>query len=155
MHNDYRKCDEGYNRGDKFHYSLRRFYKSALSLSCALKDRKVRDVTDCCGVVYQLTCDCGTKYIGHTARKISTRIKEHQMAASKNKANHSAIADHWMRTGHKLNSDSVSVLDRDGNDHRRRIKETLHILKNHSHIVDQNIGSVPINDIWKLSFDLF
>ena len=30
-----------------------------------------------CGVVYQITCECGEHYVGETSRSMGTRFKEH------------------------------------------------------------------------------
>ncbi|XP_015119538.1 uncharacterized protein LOC107042849 [Diachasma alloeum] len=49
---------------------------------------------------YKIPCSCGKVYIDETGRRISTRIKEHQRCAQNGHISQSALAEHWMDTGH-------------------------------------------------------
>ena len=44
----------------------------------------------------------------------------------------SAMAEHSHSLDHRINFDKFCVIDREKNWHRRRIKESIHILKNDS-----------------------
>ena len=78
------------------------------------------------GVVYQLTCSCGQKYIGQTKRNLITRFNEHRTCQS------SEVCRHLMENPkHPVNFDSPIILDRNNYSTKLRIKETLHIAKRH------------------------
>ena len=74
------------------------------------------------GVVYQLTCqDCQETYIGETGRPLKTRIDEHR------KLPNSALHEHQDNTGHKINWQSLRILDTEQHQYKRKIKEALYI----------------------------
>ena len=76
------------------------------------------------GVVYQLTCSCGKKYIGQTKRNLITRLNEDRTCQS------SEVCRHLMENSeHTVNFDSPIILDRSNYTTKLRIKETLHIAK--------------------------
>ena len=76
------------------------------------------------GVVYQLTCSCGQKYIGQTKRNLITRLNEHRTRQS------SEVCRHLMENSkYTVNFDSPIILDRSNYSTKLRIKETLHIAK--------------------------
>lgn len=65
-------------------------------------------------VVYQFTCTCGARYLGHTTRRLSKRIAEHCPASLRHgtiKNVHSSILEHLINTGHHvLTDDAFKVL---------------------------------------------
>jgi hypothetical protein len=89
----------------------------------------VKNVLDRSLVVYSLKCgNCNDEYIGKTERLLGYRIKEHSSNAIGNK---SACKLHERaNTGHFINYDQVKILDGADTNHKLRIKELLHILKN-------------------------
>ena len=73
------------------------------------KDR-IPDMTQS-HVVYRIPCNCGKFYIGETARRLETRVKEHKGACEKGMTERSAIAEHawiehhpiaWKEAGKRL-----------------------------------------------------
>ena len=46
------------------------------------------------GVVYEIPCSCGPKYIGETKRGLETCLKEHQAATRRGETEKSAITEH-------------------------------------------------------------
>ena len=77
-----------------------------------------------CGVIYQVDCPrCDEFYIGETERTLGTRLKEHQTASDKP----TAVREHTERTGHQVQDKDISVLDREDQWHRRRIREAVRI----------------------------
>ena len=70
------------------------------------------------GVVYQLTCSCGQKYIGQTRRNLITRLNEHRTRQS------SEVCRHLMENlKHTVNFDSPIILDRSNYSTKLRLKE--------------------------------
>ena len=95
------------------------------------------------GVVNQLTCSCGQKYIGQTKQNLITRLNEHQTRQSSEVCRH--LIENPKRT---VNFDSPIILDRSSYSTKLRIKETLHIAKRQPQL--------PVNvDSQSLSLFLF
>ena len=90
------------------------------------KDRRPRLETS---GVYKIPCSCGKAYIGETGRKISTRIKEHQRCAKYGHFTQSALAEHWMETGHSVQYDKATMLAPSQGYFARKHREALEILK--------------------------
>ena len=86
------------------------------------KDRQ--SVLQSVGVVYQLTCSCGQKYIGQTKQNLITRLKEHRTRQS------SEVSRHLMENPkYAVNFHSPINLERNNHCIKSRIKETLHVAK--------------------------
>ena len=55
------------------------------------------------GVVYRVPCaSCQCCYIGQTGRTLSCRFKEHKSAVNNQDVASSALAEHWLDTGHAV-----------------------------------------------------
>ena len=79
------------------------------------------------GVVYEITCSCGGKYIGQTKRNLLTRLAEHRPAM----AGKSDVADHLHENpDHIMDFNNPKVLARDSNYRKLLIKETLFMQQN-------------------------
>ena len=63
------------------------------------------------------------RYIGETARAMSTRLKEHLNP----KATVSAVADHCLEQGHNIKKENVKIIAREAHLWRRKIKESIEI----------------------------
>ena len=97
-------------------------YNTIKSLLVHPKD-KTPDMNKC-GVVYEIACpECDEKYIGETARAMSTRLKEHL----KPKAILSAVAEHCLDQGHNIKKENVKIIAREDHLWRRKIKESIEI----------------------------
>ena len=74
------------------------------------------------GVVYELKCSCGQKYIGQTRRNLITRLKEHNPA----KNGSSDVADHlYSNPNHSIDFKNPKILAKDEYLNKLLIKETL------------------------------
>jgi hypothetical protein len=77
-----------------------------------------------CGVIYKIQCPgCPETYIGETGRALATRMKEH----TKKSAPFTAIGEHCNITKHDISAESVSVIARESNLWRRKIRESIEI----------------------------
>ena len=125
---------------------------------------KVAD-TEKCGVVYHVPClSCPQVYIGETGRKMKVRIEEHRKETEKVTSTRktrstsvsedtstfkSAISIHAREKNHLMNFDDVSVLDREDNWIRRRVKESMHVRKLRPEIpMNQDDGGYELSHVW-------
>ena len=77
------------------------------------------------GVVYKLTCSCGSSYIGQTRRNLINRLKEHSSSDK------SEVYRHLMdNPDHKLDFTKPNILSSSGDSARLLILESLFIQKN-------------------------
>lgn len=59
--------------------------------------------------VYQITCQCGKKYVGQTGRKVEVRVKEHFSNARLMKSGSSSLSDHLIESQHDPSSCEVEL----------------------------------------------
>ena len=52
----------------------------------------------------------GIPYIGETSRSVNVRMSEHKRAARLKHPNQSAVAEHILKTGHKIDLDETQTL---------------------------------------------
>ena len=79
------------------------------------------------GVVYEIPCSCGQRYIGETKRALGTRLKEHQAATRRGQTEKSAIAEHAWSQHHQPLWEETRILDQADNNTILLIKEAIHI----------------------------
>ena len=97
-------------------------------------------------IVYKIPCnDCEAVYIGETKRSFKQRSSEHQRAVRNGDTDKNEIADHCWKENHQMNWKGKSVIDRERNIYARKIKETIHSIKDNKHI---NSISYQLPDIW-------
>ena len=100
-------------------------------------------------VVYSYQCgtiDCWEEYISETSRTLGKHYKEHLRELS-------PIQAHSQLTGHQLSPDNFNILDREGQDLTRLIKESFYIRVNNP-TLNRNIGKFQLNHIWdRVLFD--
>ena len=83
-----------------------------------IKD-KIKNET--CGV-YKLTCECKKVYIGETGRSVMVRMNEHERATRLKHPNQSVVAEHILKTGHKIDLDEAQALHIEDNYWKIKIK---------------------------------
>ncbi|XP_024882522.1 uncharacterized protein LOC112461499 [Temnothorax curvispinosus] len=103
--------------------------------------------------VYKIPCSCGKVYIGETGRKISTRIKEHQRCTKYGHFSQSALAEHWMETGHSVQYDKTTMLAPSQGYFARKHRESLEIFK-HPDNLNRDKG-YQTNPIWHTVLPVF
>ena len=67
------------------------------------------------------------RYIGETARRLGTRIKEHQDACAQGEQEKSTIADHAWSEQHLIHWKKTLVIDQARSREELLLKEALHI----------------------------
>lgn len=101
-------------------------YKTVRDLFTHKKD-KIEDKYHS-NIVYNIQCDeCNKCYIGETERHKEVRMTEH--TKSLGKEIQTAVVDHHAKTGHSFQFKTAKTIDREANTQKRRILESLHILK--------------------------
>ncbi|GAA48073.1 hypothetical protein CLF_101146 [Clonorchis sinensis] len=124
-----------------------------------LRDRLPANRTRDC--VYKIKCsDCIKVYIGQTARELHTRIGEHKRKINKPPRNadeyraslkDSAIAEHALDTGHKIDLENVEVLRRGlRSTSQRLMAEAVEIAK---HPSVNRIEGVELARVWRTVLD--
>ena len=95
------------------------------------------------GSVYRLACTaCSWCYVGETGRPIAERMKEHKRMVRELDVDRSEVARHAAESGHALDFQHVSVLDKEERWRRRVIKEALWSKKlQSSNSVKHSLGS--------------
>jgi len=97
-----------------------------------LKDK--RNVSDKCGVIYEIECnDCNKVYIGETGKELHKRIREHQLAVRR-QDNLSALYHHIQETGHTVNWENPSILAQENSSYKRKILESMYSHNNRNRI---------------------
>jgi len=79
--------------------------------------------------VYKIDCSCGKSYIGETGRSLQTRLKEHGTDIRNGRSRTSALAEHSSKTKHHICLESASIIAREEQPQRRKIREALEIFK--------------------------
>ena len=89
------------------------------------------------------------KYIGDTSRLLRQRIKEHVSSIYGNKLV-SALSIHVIDNKHSFDFEGVRILDYEMNWTKRKIKESLYILKNIDECVNFKMDSENISECYSL-----
>jgi hypothetical protein len=76
-------------------------------------------------VVYRIPCECGEIYVGQTGGSIEARCKEHLRHIRLEQPEKSAVAEHSINTGHRIDFSSTSVLDKAAGYMDRLMKEAI------------------------------
>ena len=82
----------------------------------------------CLGSVYRIECgqhNCGFSYVGESSRPIDKRKSEHVRMIRELDVDRSELAKHVATSGHRIDIDSLSVVDRERSWKRRIVKESL------------------------------
>jgi hypothetical protein len=60
--------------------------------------------------IYCIPCECSKVYVGQTGRTIKARLKQHKRHVCLNQLEKSAVAEHSIKTSHRIDFDSTSKL---------------------------------------------
>ena len=116
-------------------------------LLCKPKDRVATE--DKNNIVYEIDCsNCEAVYFGESKRSLKLRSDEHKRSVRNCDCDKNEIAKHCWEADHNFNWDQKKVIDRESRLIPRKIKETMHSLKNPNHI---NKISSMLPEIWLLN----
>jgi hypothetical protein len=80
--------------------------------------------------VYRIPCECGEVYVGQTGRSIEARCKERQRHIRLERPEKSAVAEHSINTGRRIDSSGTYILDTAAGYRNRLVKEAIEIRLN-------------------------
>ena len=133
-------------------------FRSGRSLSSILTSRnKPKLPRNSYPGVYRQPCECLSRYIGHTGKKVSTRGLEHEKAVFQGNWNHSALSAHTKDCHKGIVWEEFCTLSTEPNYYRRAIMEALEIQReevcnpNHK-IINDRAGLYVTTDTWKPFF---
>ncbi|MBV2145233.1 MAG: GIY-YIG nuclease family protein, partial [Wolbachia endosymbiont of Pissodes strobi] len=97
--------------------------------------------------VYSISCGtCNKTYVGQTNRRISARLEEHKLSI-RNRQTSSALFQHHLNTGHKINLDSCKQIANADHFRTRIIREAIEIEKSGSLNRRDDAANLPTT--WK------
>ena len=86
-------------------------------------------------IIYEIDCsNCQAVYFGESKRSLKSRSDEHKRSVRNCDCDKNEIAKHCWEADHSLTWDQEKVIDRENRLIPRKIKETIHCLKNPNHI---------------------
>ena len=107
--------------------------KTLRKLLCKPKDLIARE--DKNHIVYEIDCsNCQAVYFSESKRSLKSRSDEHKRSVRNCDCDKNEIAKHCWEADHNFNWDQKKVIDRKSRLIPRKIKETIHCLKNPNHI---------------------
>ena len=125
-------------------YGVQEHFKGGNTLKNLLmfpKDREAK--TKQSNIIYWFKCgrtECDEEYIGESARTFEERYKEHLKAPS-------CMFEHENITGHKTTLENFKIIDREGQNMARAIKEAIYIRVNNP-TPNRSIGKYNLPHIW-------
>ena len=102
-------------------------FTSATKLKNILCNNKSKLLSNSYSGVYELSCDCGGKYIGETKKRVLIRSIEHQEDSMTGKWEASSATEHSKNCHGRFNWLHPKTLAKLPNIHERKIRESLEI----------------------------
>ena len=102
-------------------------FTSTANLQSLLCNNKSRLPANSHAGVYMLKCSCGSRYIGETKKKVSSRLEEHRRDIDNSKWTNSGCTEHARDCDGVFNWGENVTIAVESNDHRRKIREALEI----------------------------
>lgn len=93
--------------------------------------------------IYAIDCMCGLRYIGQTQRSIETRFKEHKLNIKNRDITRSALAAHYVETGHDCRNSDIKLL-KSSKDYNLNMLESIYMYLNKDILLNNDLS--PIND---------
>ncbi|KAJ8914169.1 hypothetical protein NQ315_016248 [Exocentrus adspersus] len=87
--------------------------------------------------IYKIPCQCGKHYIGETSRPLDVRVKEHKNYVRDYQVDRSHLAKHVWDNGHQINWKQASIIQKEPNFGKRKLKESACIKLNGGVIPEQ------------------
>ena len=119
----------------RFHEIKSTFYteNTLRKLLCKTKNRVATE--DKNNIIYEIDCtNCEAVYFGESKRSLKLHSDEHKRSVRNYDCDKNEIAKHCWEAYHNFSWDQKKVIDRENGLIPRKIKETMHSLKNPNHI---------------------
>jgi hypothetical protein len=97
--------------------------------------------------VYRIPCECGRVYIGQTGRSVDIRLKERQRHIRLEHPDNSAVAEHIIDQGHRIQFHNSSILAMKTRYMDRIIREAIQI-EVHPYNINRE-GGICLSKSWK------
>ena len=94
--------------------------------------------------MYEVPCSCGKVYIGQIGHSLIARLKEHSVIISYRRINRYALVEHSYNTSHQVCIENSSLITREDNYNKRRIREAVEIENN----LNKDDG-LKLSNTWK------
>ena len=128
------------------HKIKRSFYSKETLQKHLSKPKDLIELDKKSNVVYKISCkDCNVSYIGETKRSFKVRTNEHKRAVKNPDVDKNETADNCWKNDHEINWEERKVIDAEPYIYARKIKETIHSIKDKNHI---NNISYNLPEIW-------
>lgn len=101
------------------------------------------------GAIYQISCSCGSTYIGESGRPKNVRLKEHVADLKFARLDKSATARHFAACHGEMNPLDARTLATEGHWKRRKVREAIEIKQARSSI-NLDEGGVQLSPIWDI-----
>ena len=132
---------------------IKTFFTAAPSLKDILCRHKTTLPPNSYPGVYSVSCECGTKYIGESKKKISTRMKQHERDIFHGRWKNSGISEHASRCQKNVIFEDVKTITYESDWRRRKIREALEIRKARrggQAVANQDEGTVCTTTAWNV-----
>jgi hypothetical protein len=110
----------------------------------------LRQVKDNLGLgtpgVYRIPCECGKVYIGQTDRSVDAKLKEHQPHIRLEHPHKSALTEHSVHLGHRIQFHNNSVLATKTQYMDRIVREAI-VIELHPNNMDREVGFVSASHV--------
>ena len=122
------------------------FYTENTLLKLLCKPKDLVATEDKTNIVYEIDCsNCEAVYFSESKRSLKLHSDEHKRSVRKCDCDKNEIAKYCWEADHNFSWDQKKVVDRESRLIPRKIKETIHSLKNPNHI---NKISYMLVEIW-------
>ena len=98
--------------------------------------------------VYEVPCSYEKFYIGEMGRSLKTRLKEHSTDIFHGRTNKSVLAEHSHITSHHVCIEKSSLIAKEDNYNKRRIREVVEIEKKRNNNLNKDDG-LKLSNTWK------
>jgi hypothetical protein len=138
---------------DKFKRIGNRFIRTILKTKHTLRNTLMRtspmsdpQLTAHC--IYNITCDCGGRYVGETGRPLPVRIGEHKFNLRNGLLDRSKLAQHAFEEGHRISWNEAKILQIEVNSRQRKYRESAHMACMESPISQSSLEFIPSGSLW-------
>ena len=101
------------------------------------------------GAVYQISCSCGSSYIGESGRPKNVRLKEHVADIKFDRRDKSVTARHFAACEGEMNPLDAKTIATEGHWKKRKVREAIEIKQARSSL-NLDEGGVRLSPIWDI-----